>query len=49
MNDKAEFAVKILKQYAHENGTMVRGTTDLSPLEMWLILRLYEIEKAKSN
>ena len=42
MNEKAEFAVKILKQYAKEKGNMVRGTSDISPLEEWLIIKLHE-------
>jgi hypothetical protein len=41
MNDKAEFAVKILLEYAKENGINGRDTTDLSPLEKWLIIRLF--------
>jgi len=41
-NKKVEFAIKILKQYADENGEIVRGTTDTSPLEQWLIMRLYK-------
>ena len=40
MNDKAEFAVEILREYAKQNQTPVRSTSDLSPLEQWLILRL---------
>lgn len=40
MNEKAEFAVKVLKQYAHENQVPARSTSDLSPMEQWLILRL---------
>lgn len=44
MKDKAEFAVNILLKYAKENGINGRDTTDLSPLESWLILRLYNIE-----
>ena len=50
MKDKAEFAVKILLEYAKENGINGRDTTDLSPLETWLILRLfvcYSAEEAK--
>jgi hypothetical protein len=39
MNEKAKFAVDILKEYANEEHTIVRGTTDLSPLEVWLILK----------
>lgn len=42
-NEKAEFAVKILLEYAKENGINGRDTTDLSPLEQWLILRLYNV------
>ena len=38
---KSKFAVKILLEYAKENGINGRDTTDLSPLEEWLILRLY--------
>jgi len=37
----AEFAVKLLKQYAKESGNTVRSTTDLGPLEEWLIIKLY--------
>ena len=40
-NEKAEFAVKILLEYAGENQVPARSTSDLSPLEQWLILRLY--------
>lgn len=39
-----EFAVKILKEYAAENGMNGRDTTDLSPLEKWLIVRLFKSE-----
>lgn len=41
MSELAEYAVKILKQYADENHTTVRGTSDLSPLEEWLIIQLH--------
>lgn len=41
MNEKVDFAVNILERYAKENKTLVRGTTDLSPLEQWLIIELY--------
>ena len=40
-NEKAEFAVKILREYAKENKTLMRCTSDLSPLEEWLIIQLY--------
>ena len=45
MNDTAKYAVKILKKYAKEKGTMVRGTSDLSPLEEWLIKMMYTFYK----
>jgi len=37
----AEFAVSVLKKYAKENGELVRGTTDTSPLEQWLMIQMY--------
>ena len=40
-NQKAQFACDILKQYAAENQTNPRTTSDLSPLEQWLIVRLF--------
>lgn len=36
----AKFASRILKEYAKENGETVRSTTDISPLEEWLIKKL---------
>ena len=41
MNPKAEFAVRLLKEYAYEKETLPRSTLDISPLEEWLILKLY--------
>lgn len=32
--------LKILKQYSKDSGTIVRSTSDLSPLEEWLIMKL---------
>lgn len=46
MNEKAEFAVRVLKQYALENQVPVRSTSDLSPMEQWLILRLLAVIKS---
>lgn len=43
MNEKAEFAVRVLKQYAIENQIPARSTSDLSPMEQWLILRLLAV------
>lgn len=46
MNEKAEFAVRVLKQYALENQIPARSTSDLSPMEQWLILRLLTVIKS---
>lgn len=46
MNEKAEFAVRVLKQYALENGIPARSTSDLSPMETWLILHLLAVIKS---
>jgi hypothetical protein len=46
MNERAEFAVRVLKQYALENGIPARSTSDLSPMETWLILRLLAVIKS---
>lgn len=48
MNEKAEFAVKTLKEYAKQNQVPVRSTSDLSPLEEWLIMDLL-ISKKQLN
>lgn len=47
INEKAEFAVQMLRKYAHQTGNMLRGTSDLSPLEEWLIIQLYEAQKER--
>jgi hypothetical protein len=46
MNEKAEFAVRVLEQYALENQIPARSTSDLSPMEQWLILRLLAVIKS---
>ena len=46
MNEKAEFAVRVLKQYALENQIPARSTSDLSHIERWLILRLLAVIKS---
>lgn len=38
--NKADYAVELLRQYAMENQTLIRGTSDLSPLEQWLLMKL---------
>ena len=45
MNEKAEFAVRVLKQYALENQIPARSTCDLSQMEQWLILHLFAVIK----
>ena len=46
MNEKAEFVVRLLKQYALETQIPARSTSDLSPMEQWLILRLLAVIKS---
>ena len=46
MNEKAEFAVRVLKRYTLENQIPARSTSDLSPMEQWLILRLLAVIKS---
>lgn len=46
MNEKADFAVKVIKAYARESQTLTRSTSDLSPMEQWLILRLLAVLKS---
>jgi hypothetical protein len=40
MDNLRETAVELLKEYAVEQGTIVRSTSDLSPLEEWLLVKL---------
>jgi len=49
MNKKQNFLVKVLREYAKENKTVCRSTSDLSPLEEWLILRLYNVNNNISS
>ena len=39
MQSKIEVVKSLLKTYAKENGVIVRSTSDLSPLEGWLLNR----------
>ena len=41
INDKAQFAIRLLKEYAEQNQLPARSTSDLSPLEEWLISKIY--------
>jgi hypothetical protein len=45
MSEKSNFAVDILKRYAKENQIQARSTSDLSPLEQWLMLYIFNINK----
>ena len=45
MNEKAEFEVKMIKEYARQNGFSNRNTSDLSPFEQWLIIELLRVNK----
>lgn len=45
MKEKAEFAVKTLREYAKQQGFSTRNTSDLSTLEEWLIIELLRVEK----
>ena len=49
MNTTAEKAIEILKQYAKESGTTVRSTSDLSPMEEWLIAQLKAEQPTKDE
>ena len=41
--NKSKYIVEVLKQYADEQGIIVRSTSDLSPLEAWLLNKLFVI------
>lgn len=43
----SEFAVSILQEYANENQILIRSTSDLSPLEAWLLERMYKAYKGE--
>jgi hypothetical protein len=45
MSDKAKYAVKILRQYAEETLVLPRSTSDLSPLETWLLVQMFLKDK----
>ena len=37
--------IKVLRQYAAETHTIVRSTSDLSPLEIWLLIKLIKTKE----
>ena len=45
---KGDYASNVLKEYSKQNTLPPRSTSDLSPLEQWLIIQLY-IRKYPSN
>ena len=45
--DKIESIIRLLRRYAEETGTIVRSTSDISPLEEWLLMRLSEEPKTE--
>jgi hypothetical protein len=47
MSGLADKVVEILRQHAQEQGTIVRSTSDLSPLEEWLILKVVDENENK--
>lgn len=40
MTDISDKATELLKEYTTENGTLMRSTSDLSPLEEWMLNKL---------
>jgi len=49
INKRAAFAVKILKEYAESKGINPRNTDDISDLERYLLVSLYESQKKESK
>jgi len=47
MTKKLKKAIKLLKEYSLETGTILRSTSDLSPLEEWLLNKLVKGNKIK--
>jgi hypothetical protein len=45
MGEKTEFINKMLMQYAIENQLPTRSSSDLSPMEEWLLLQLFISKK----
>ena len=36
--------IEILREYSKETGTPIRSTSDLSPLEIWLLTKIIELK-----
>lgn len=41
-NQRMNFIFDLLTEYATINGIILRSTSDLSPLEEWLILKIFD-------
>lgn len=39
----------VMRQYAEENQLPMRDTSDLSPMEQWLLIKIANMELAKEN
>ncbi|MFW6281283.1 MAG: hypothetical protein ACOC1O_00615 [bacterium] len=42
IEDQSSFMIRILKEYSETYGLNVRSTSDLSPLEEYLLKKLYD-------
>ena len=49
LNKKAEFTIKLLKQYADDSGVIAHSTSDISPLENYVLTMLYNFVNKKDN
>lgn len=47
ISDVAQFAVDTLKIYAAQTGNLPRSTSDLSPLEQWLLVEYFKLNSLK--
>ena len=47
--NKMDYIVSLIKEYAEQNRTPARSTSDLSPFEEWLLVQLYNKEIIDNN
>lgn len=45
MATRIEKMIELLREYSIENGTIIRSTSDLSQLELWLIGKNIELKE----
>lgn len=45
---RINFILTLLREYSHENQIPIRSTSDLSPLEEWLLIRLFDKSEKES-